>query len=117
LPHADLPALYRAADLFVLTSWHESQGMVALEAAACGTPVVGAAVGVVPELAPQAAVAVSSRAPADLAAALLELLRAPERLQAMRRAARQTVEQRYAAQPAVARFVSLYAELAASRSQ
>jgi glycosyltransferase involved in cell wall biosynthesis len=117
VPHADLPALYRAADLFVLTSWHESQGMVALEAAACGTPVVGTAVGVVPDLPPLAAIAVASREPADLAAALLELLRAPERLQAMRQAARQTVEQRYATQPVVARFVSLYSELAASRSR
>jgi glycosyltransferase involved in cell wall biosynthesis len=115
VPHSALPELYRAADVFVLTSWHESQNMAALEAAACGTPVAGTAIGVVPDLAPRAAVAVSSRDPAGLAAALLELLRAPERLHAMQRAARQAVEQRYAAQPASARFRSLYAELVASR--
>jgi glycosyltransferase involved in cell wall biosynthesis len=115
VPHSELPELYRAADVYVLTSWHESQNMAALEAAACGTPVVGTAVGVVPDLAPLAAVAVSSREPADLADALLALLRAPERLRAMQRAAREAVEQRYAAQPASARFLALYAELAASR--
>jgi glycosyltransferase involved in cell wall biosynthesis len=87
--------------------------MAALEAAACGTPVVGTAVGVVPELAPLAAVAVSSRDPADLAAAVLALCDAPARLRAMQRAARQTVEQRFAAPAAAARFVSLYAELSA----
>jgi glycosyltransferase involved in cell wall biosynthesis len=109
--HSELPELYRAADIFILTSWHESQGMVALEAAASGTPVVGTAVGVVPELAPLAAVAMSSREPAVLASAVLALCSAPERLHAMRRAARQAVEQRYTAQTAAARFVSLYAEL------
>jgi D-inositol-3-phosphate glycosyltransferase len=42
---ADLPALYRAADLVAVPSYNESFGLVALEAQACGTPVVAAAVG------------------------------------------------------------------------
>ncbi|HEX5597838.1 MAG TPA: D-inositol-3-phosphate glycosyltransferase [Micromonosporaceae bacterium] len=42
---ADLPALYRAADLVAVPSHNESFGLVALEAQACGTPVVAAAVG------------------------------------------------------------------------
>ncbi|WP_327029670.1 D-inositol-3-phosphate glycosyltransferase [Micromonospora sp. NBC_01740] len=41
----DLPALYRAADLVAVPSYNESFGLVALEAQACGTPVVAAAVG------------------------------------------------------------------------
>jgi D-inositol-3-phosphate glycosyltransferase len=36
---------YRAADLCIVPSRSESFGLVALEAAACGTPVVAAAVG------------------------------------------------------------------------
>jgi glycosyltransferase involved in cell wall biosynthesis len=48
--HDQLKDFYRKADLFVLSSLFESQGMVVLEAAACGCPVVGTAVGVLPEL-------------------------------------------------------------------
>jgi len=40
-----LPELYRAADLVAVPSHNESFGLVALEAQACGTPVVAAAVG------------------------------------------------------------------------
>jgi D-inositol-3-phosphate glycosyltransferase len=40
-----LAALYRAADLVAVPSHSESFGLVALEAQACGTPVVAAAVG------------------------------------------------------------------------
>jgi len=41
----DLAALYRCADLVAVPSYNESFGLVALEAQACGTPVVAAAVG------------------------------------------------------------------------
>ena len=42
---ADLAQWYRAADLVVVPSYSESFGLVALEAQACGTPVVATAVG------------------------------------------------------------------------
>jgi glycosyltransferase involved in cell wall biosynthesis len=47
--HLALPAHYQAAGWFCQTSWHEAQGMAALEAAACGLPVIGTPVGVLPE--------------------------------------------------------------------
>lgn len=43
--HNELPELYRAADVVVVPSASESFGLVALEAQACGTPVVATAVG------------------------------------------------------------------------
>ncbi len=42
---ADLPQWYRASDLVIVPSYSESFGLVALEAQACGTPVVATAVG------------------------------------------------------------------------
>jgi D-inositol-3-phosphate glycosyltransferase len=44
-PHDQLADFYRAADVCVVPSRTESFGLVALEAAACGTPVVAANVG------------------------------------------------------------------------
>jgi D-inositol-3-phosphate glycosyltransferase len=45
VPRAELADWYRAADLVCVPSYSESFGLVALEAQACGTPVVATAVG------------------------------------------------------------------------
>ena len=45
VPHTDLPALIRSADVVVCLPWYEPFGIVPLEAMACGVPVVGSAVG------------------------------------------------------------------------
>ena len=45
VPREELPEWYRASDLVCVPSYSESFGLVALEAQACGTPVVATAIG------------------------------------------------------------------------
>jgi len=45
VPHEELSDWYRASDLVCVPSYSESFGLVALEAQACGTPVVATAIG------------------------------------------------------------------------
>ncbi|MEE6259327.1 D-inositol-3-phosphate glycosyltransferase [Plantactinospora sonchi] len=77
----DLPALYRAADLVAVPSHNESFGLVALEAQACGTPVVAAAVGglVTAVRDGVSGVLIDGHDPADWARVLAGLLAAPRR--------------------------------------
>jgi D-inositol-3-phosphate glycosyltransferase len=81
----DLAALYRAVDLVAVPSHSESFGLVALEAQACGTPVVAAAVGglVTAVRDGVSGVLVDGHDPADWSAVLTKLLAEPARLQAL----------------------------------
>jgi D-inositol-3-phosphate glycosyltransferase len=70
---------YRAADLVVVPSYSESFGLVALEAQACGTPVVAADVGGLREAVAdgRSGVLVPGHAAADWAGRIGDLLAAP----------------------------------------
>ena len=107
-PHAEMASLYNAADLFVLSSRHESQAMVVLEAAAAGIPTVGTAVGVVPELAPGAAISVCPGDAVALADAVIDMLSDPARLARMGRSARARILEEYDAPVVRDRFLALY---------
>jgi D-inositol-3-phosphate glycosyltransferase len=80
----DLAALYRAADLVAVPSYNESFGLVALEAQACGTPVVAAAVGGLRTAVRDgvSGVLVEGRDPADYATAIRAVLARRELLSA-----------------------------------
>ncbi|YAL82878.1 D-inositol-3-phosphate glycosyltransferase [Dermacoccaceae bacterium W4C1] len=71
---AELADWYRAADLVVMPSYNESFGLVAVEAAACGTPTVAADVGGLPAAVGDGGVLVRGHDPADWAAAIAETL-------------------------------------------
>jgi D-inositol-3-phosphate glycosyltransferase len=75
-PHHLLSTYYRAADVCIVPSRSESFGLVALEAGACGTPVVAAAVGGLRTLVDDGVTGflVDTRVPGDYAAAVAELL-------------------------------------------
>jgi glycosyltransferase involved in cell wall biosynthesis len=75
----DLPLLYNAADLFVTPSLYEGFGFPALEAMACGTPVVCAKAGSLPEIVRTAGVQVFPCNVETLSNTLTALLRNSEK--------------------------------------
>ena len=76
-PQRDLADLYRSADVVVVPSRSESFGLVALEARACGTPVVAADVGGLRVAVGRGGTLVGSHDPAAFAGAVLPYLRDP----------------------------------------
>lgn len=88
-PHHRLSTFYRAADVVLVPSRSESFGLVALEAAACGVPVVAAAVGGLRTLVHHGRTGflVERREPADYAAHVEALLASPAAVDRMRAAA------------------------------
>ncbi|MFZ6004265.1 MAG: glycosyltransferase [Actinomycetota bacterium] len=79
VPHHLLSTYYRSADVCLVPSRSESFGLVALEAAACGTPVVAAAVGGLRTLVEheRTGFLVEGRDPAAFAAYAQEILAVP----------------------------------------
>ena len=68
-----LPALYRGARMLVLPSLYEGFGLTALEAMACGTPVVASDRSSLPEVVGEAGVLVDAEDTASIAAAIRRL--------------------------------------------
>jgi glycosyltransferase involved in cell wall biosynthesis len=104
--HGELAAIYQSAGVFVLSSRHEAQGMVALEAASCGAAVVGTHVGNMPELAPNECVAVGDAY--ALAGAIEKALQS----EAREATPRQVIESTFTVEHSVRRFRACYAQLA-----
>jgi len=84
---ATLAQWYRAADLVAVPSHSESFGLVAVEAQACGTPVVAAAVGGLPFAVGDGGLLVDGHQSADWSAALEGLLDDPHRRELLSRKA------------------------------
>jgi D-inositol-3-phosphate glycosyltransferase len=111
-PHHLLSTYYRAADVCVVPSRTESFGLVALEAAACGTPVVASAVGGLTTLVVdgETGLLVERREPQALAAAIDTILGDQDLAEAMaHRAAETAAEYRWSVTSA--RLRRVYADL------
>jgi D-inositol-3-phosphate glycosyltransferase len=87
VPRTELALWYRAADLVAVPSHSESFGLVAVEAQACGTPVVAADVGGLPTAVGDAGVLVDGHATPQWADALEDLLMDDDRRKALSRKA------------------------------
>jgi D-inositol-3-phosphate glycosyltransferase len=111
-PHHILSTYYRAADVVLVPSRSESFGLVALEAAACGIPVVASAVGGLLTLVDhgETGFLVADRTPQSFAAAVAAILDDPELAAAMSTASAARAS-RYTWGFAAARLRRLYADL------
>jgi glycosyltransferase involved in cell wall biosynthesis len=84
VPDDDLPALYAGALLFAFTSLHEGFGLVALEAMACGIPVVVQKTSSLSEVIGDAGILVDEPSPAAFARAMDEVINDEITYQALR---------------------------------
>ncbi|HVF54091.1 MAG TPA: glycosyltransferase [Actinomycetota bacterium] len=88
-PHRDVPTYYRAADVLAVCSHSESFGLAALEAHACGTPVVATAVGGLSHIVDDGVTGwlLADRDPSDFAGRMKTLLSDPDLARSFGRAA------------------------------
>jgi D-inositol-3-phosphate glycosyltransferase len=115
-PHHLLSTYYRAADVVLVPSRSESFGLVALEAAACGAPVVASAVGGLRTLVDHGHTGflVEGRDPSAFAAYVAEVLDNPQLASSLGDAAAARAR-RYTWSTSAARLRRLYADLGARR--
>jgi D-inositol-3-phosphate glycosyltransferase len=94
-PHSRLPNFYRAADALVVCSFSESFGLAALEAHACGTPVVATPVGGLAHIVAdeESGFLVDTRDPAVFAARLKTLLADDDLRESFRAAAKEAASE------------------------
>ncbi len=79
----ELPCVYNLADLFLFPSHYESFGAVPLEAMACGTPVIAANSGGLPDVVGDAGIMIPPTDVNALADAMIQVLSAGHRRQSM----------------------------------
>lgn len=117
VPTAELVALYRRAALVVVPSRTEGFGLPAVEAMACGTPVVACAAGALPEVMRLGAggVLVPPDDPEALAAGIARLADAPRWRQQLAERARERIEDRLSWRTIAARTVEVYHEVLRER--
>jgi len=112
-----LPELLAPCDVFLLASATESFGLSALEAMACGVPVVATRVGGLPEVVRhgESGLLVPADDRSAYAAAIHDLLFDREHASAMGAAARRQVERAFTRERVVARYEALYRRTLAER--
>ena len=113
----EVQPLLSVSDVFLLPSKEESFGLAALEAMACGVPVVGARVGGVPEVIEHGVSGFLHDADAvdEMAASTLLLLRDPALHAVMADAARRRVLDKFSADRIVPMYEAAYERLVAAR--
>jgi len=111
VPDAALPALFANAAAFVQPSSYEGFGLTAVEAMACGAPVIAANAGSLPEVVGDAGLLVPPRDEEALASAIRELLLRPDLAEALAERGRARAA-RFTWEASAAAHAALYAEVA-----
>ena len=106
----DVPALMRAADCYVSSSWSEGLGTSVLEALACETPVAAAEAGGISEmvLPGKTGYLVANRDPEALAGAIVAALGSPEKAAKMAGAGRKLVEREFTVEAMAEGTLAIY---------
>ncbi len=109
-----LHLFYSAANVFVSTPWYEPFGITPVEAMACGTPVIGAAVGGIRTTVQDGKTGflVPPNNPAALAERLIFLQRSPSTARTMGLAGRRRAKRCYTWAGVAARLATIYERLA-----
>jgi phosphatidylinositol alpha-1,6-mannosyltransferase len=110
LNRSALAAAMAAADMVVVSSRREGQGLVALEAMAAGTPVIAADVGGLPETVrdDETGLLIPPEAPEALAGAVIRLAGDPDLSQRLAQAGGAMVRKTYSSAAAAEAFGALY---------
>lgn len=105
-----MSAVYSAADVFVMPSLQEAFGQTALEAMACGTPVVGFDVGGIPDIVQDGITGrlVPVGDSEALGLAIKEVLDAPDQLALMSANARRQAVEQFALEVQARNYLDLY---------
>lgn len=112
---SDVPALMRASDVYVSSSWSEGLGTSVLESLACETPTVATVAGGVPEMVidGETGYLVENRNPKVLAEAILKSLGDREAAKRMAQRGREHVESTFGVERMVEGTLRAYEELLA----
>jgi glycosyltransferase involved in cell wall biosynthesis len=113
--NSDLPQFMNALDVFVLPSetrsnWREQFGRVAVEAMACGTPVIGSDSGEIPIVLGDAGLVFCEGDPAALATCLLDLLSHPDLRSRLSRLGRERAVRLFSLEQVARQHLALYRE-------
>jgi glycosyltransferase involved in cell wall biosynthesis len=108
MSYSSLPQLYANFAIFAAPVWRESFGQVTSFAMAMGIPVVGYAVGAIPEIVRDPTLLAPAGDAAALAAIMAGLLDSPERRQAIGEANRERARRYYSVDSMIREYESVY---------